>query len=99
MSGDIINYPFGAMSQGAVDMAGANRRVTDLQTQFQTAMQSLLSAWQSQAGSPQLQQVQQLWIQTNEEINTVLGRRSDTLEEAHVTMRGADQSAATYLDV
>lgn len=95
----MINYPGSAMMQGSVDMATANRKVTDLQSQFQTAMQALLAAWRSEAGSPQLQQVQQLWLQANEDINVLLGRRGSALEDAWIRMARADRSAANALDV
>ncbi|WP_350279079.1 hypothetical protein [Kribbella sp. HUAS MG21] len=95
----LINYPGPAMMQGSVDMADANRKVTELQSQFQTAMQALLAAWRSESGSPQLQQVQQLWVQANEEINHVLGRRGGALEDAWVRMARADRSAANALDI
>ncbi|MGZ0148958.1 hypothetical protein ACXJJ3_17925 [Kribbella sp. WER1] len=94
----MLNYPFDRMAQGAVDMVAANKQVTDLQEQFQTAMRSLLDAWSSQAGSPQLQQVQQLWVQANEEINMVLGRRSTALDDSWIGMKRADNVAANALD-
>jgi uncharacterized protein YukE len=90
----LINYPYGPMSQGVLDIASANKQVTDLQTQFQSAMGRLMAAWSSDQGSPQFQEVQRLWVQANEEINIVLGRRADALEEAHIGMKVADQRAA-----
>lgn len=98
-NGDFINYPFTPMAQGAADIAGCARQVTDLQGQLQTAMRALLAAWQSEAGSPQLQQVQQVWTQSNEAINGVLGRRGGALDDAWMRMKQADRSAANALDV
>jgi uncharacterized protein YukE len=95
----LINYPLDAMARGAFDMVTANRKVTELQGQLQSAIQALLGAWQSQEGSPQLQAVQQLWIQANEEINLVLSRRSDALDDARIRMHRADRSAANALDI
>ncbi|GAA1612792.1 MULTISPECIES: hypothetical protein [Kribbella] len=94
----MLNYPFDQMAQGAVDMASANKQVTDLQEQFQHAMRNLLAAWRSQEGSPQMQQVQQLWTQANEEINMVLGRRSTALDDSWIGMKRADNVAANALD-
>ncbi|GAA3099360.1 hypothetical protein GCM10010530_24820 [Kribbella aluminosa] len=94
----MLNYPFDQMAQGAVDMVAANKQVTDLQEQFQTAMRSLLDAWRSQEGSPQLQQVQQLWVQANEEINMVLQRRGNALDESWIGMKRADNIAARGLE-
>jgi uncharacterized protein YukE len=90
----LINYPYGQMGQGALDMAGANKQVTDLQGQFQDAMNNLFAAWSSPEGSAQFQEVQKIWVQANEEINLVLGRRADALDEAQIGMRRADQRAA-----
>lgn len=98
-SGDIINYPYTPMAQGAADIAGTARQVGDLQSQLQTAMQALLAAWQSESASPQLQQVQQVWAQSNEAVNTLLGRRGGALDDAWIRMRQADRSAANALDV
>ncbi|WP_020386854.1 WXG100 family type VII secretion target [Kribbella catacumbae] len=98
-NGDFINYPFMPMAQGAADIGSCSRQVADLQVQLQTAMQALLAAWQSQAASPQLQQVQQVWTQSNEAINNVLGRRGGALDDAWLRMKQADQSAANALEV
>ena len=90
----MLNYPFDRMAQGALDMVTANQQVTDLQNQFQTAMQQLLAAWVSQQGSPQLQEVQRLWAQANEEINLVLRRRGDAMDDSWIGMKRADTQAA-----
>ena len=57
----LIKYPLDARALGAFDMVTANRKVTELQRQLQSAIQALLGAWQSQEGSPPLQAVLQLW--------------------------------------
>ncbi|MGW6197319.1 hypothetical protein ACWF0M_14345 [Kribbella sp. NPDC055110] len=90
----LLNYPFDRMAQGALDMVTANQQVTDLQGQFQTAMQQLLAAWSSQQGSPELQEVQRLWVQANEEINLVLRGRGDAMDESWIGMKRADVRAA-----
>lgn len=90
----LINYPYDQMGQGALDMVGANKAVTDLQNQFQDAMRNLFAAWSSPEGSARFQEVQQLWTQATEEINLVLGRRAGALDEAQIGMRRADQRAA-----
>ena len=90
----LLNYPFDRMAQSALDMVAANQQVTDLQGQFQTAMQQLLAAWSSQQGSPQMQEVQRLWAQANEEINLVLRRRGDAMDDSWIGMKRADATAA-----
>lgn len=96
---ELINYPFGQMAQGSADIANASRQVVELQSQFQSAMQALLAAWQSDQGSVQLQQIQQLWIQANDQINQVLSKRGIALEDAGARMKQADVSAAASLEV
>ena len=96
--GDHINYPFQQMAQGAADIGNTAKRIADLQVQLQTAMQKLLAAWESQAGSPQLQQVQQVWLQSNEAINNLLNQRGTALDDAWIRMQAADRSAANALD-
>lgn len=96
---DVINYPFGQMAQGAADIAHASKQVVELQSRFQAAMQNLLAAWQSDQGSVQLQQVQQLWTQANEQINQVLSKRGVALDDAAFRMKQADVSAAASLEV
>jgi uncharacterized protein YukE len=97
MSGDIISYPFQTMAQGATDINAAARQVAELQTQFQEAMRALLAAWQSEAASPRMQELQQLWAQSSGEINQLLSRRGTALDDAWISMKQADSHAANGL--
>ena len=99
MLGDRIHYPFQQMTQGASDIAATTRQVAELQDRFQTAMRNLFAAWQSEKGSVQLQQVQQLWVQSNEAINQMRGRQGVALDDAQIRMRQADSSSAASLEI
>ncbi|GAA1608133.1 hypothetical protein GCM10009804_75020 [Kribbella hippodromi] len=94
MPGEHINYPYAAMAQAALDMAGASKEATELKTQFESAIQALLAAWQSEEAAPQVQQVQELWAQAAGELNLLLSKRGSTVEDSMLQMRSTDHSAA-----
>ncbi|GAB3406584.1 hypothetical protein [Flindersiella endophytica] len=94
-----INYNFGAMAQGAGDIAHATNQVADLHMQFETAMGKMLIAYQSRYGSAQAAEVRALWVRANEEVNRMLRGQGLVLDDAWTKMDGADKSAAKALDL
>ncbi|HZX06369.1 hypothetical protein [Kribbella sp.] len=90
----LINYPYNQMGQGAVDMAGANKAVTDLTDQFEQAMTNMFHAWDSPEGAAEFQSLRTLWRAATVEVNARLDKRAQAMDEAQIGMQRADQRAA-----
>jgi uncharacterized protein YukE len=87
---DLINYPHDAMAEAAAAMATASAKSGDLTDRFNSAMNALLDAWQTQLATDEVSAIRQLWVQASSELNTVLNRRGTALGDASNAMHSTD---------